>query len=132
VVRDLLAQRQAIAPDRYRGLLPRLTALKVDRVNLEFAYQGTGDVSDLDLLPNGLSVGMGVVDVRSERFPSVEEIESLAAAGIERVGADRVALNPDCGFAPDAGEPPTIDEAYEKLRRLAAAVARLRKRFGQE
>jgi hypothetical protein len=38
-------------------------------------------------------------------------------------------LNPDCGFAPDFGEPPSIDEAYEKLRRLAEAAARLRARF---
>jgi methionine synthase II (cobalamin-independent) len=39
-----------------------------------------------------------------------------------------MALNPDCGFAPDAGEPPTIDEAYEKLRRLVTAARRLRER----
>jgi 5-methyltetrahydropteroyltriglutamate--homocysteine methyltransferase len=122
-------KRRSDVTGDYKPLLPWLANLKVDRVNLEFAYQGTGDVSDLDLLPAGLSVGMGVIDVRSERLPSVEEIESLAAAGIERIGADRVALNPDCGFAPDAGEPPTIDEAYEKLRRLAAAAGRLRERF---
>jgi hypothetical protein len=30
-------------------------------------------------------------------------------------------LFPNCGFAPDAGEPTTIDEAYEKLTRLVAA-----------
>jgi 5-methyltetrahydropteroyltriglutamate--homocysteine methyltransferase len=75
---------------------------------------------------------MGVVDVRSERLQSVQEIEALAANGIERLGVERVALNPDCGFAPDAGEPPTIDEAYEKLRRLAEAVTKLRRRFGRE
>lgn len=123
-------KRRSDVTGDYKPLLPRLTALKVDQVNLEFAYQGTGDVSDLALLPDGLSVGMGVVDVRSERLPTVEEIESLAAAGIDRLGVDRVALNPDCGFAPDAGEPPTIDEAYEKLRRLAEAATILRKRFG--
>lgn len=121
-------KRRSDVTGDYKPLLPRLAGLKVDRVNLEFAYQGTGDVSDLALLPEGLSVGMGVVDVRSERLPSVEEIESLAAAGVERLGIERIALNPDCGFAPDAGEPPTIDEAYEKLRRLAAAAARLRTR----
>ncbi|HET6881374.1 MAG TPA: hypothetical protein VFI31_14525 [Pirellulales bacterium] len=125
-------KRRSDVTGDYKPLLPRLAALKVARVNLEFAYQGTGDASDLDLLPDGLSVGMGVVDVRSERLPSVEEIESLATAGIERVGADRVALNPDCGFAPNAGEPPTIDEAYEKLRRLAAAAIKLRKRFAPD
>lgn len=124
-------KRRSDVSGDYKPLLPRLAELKIDRVNLEFAYQGTGDVSDLDLLPNSLSVGMGVVDVRSERLPTVEEIEALAAAGIERIGVDRVALNPDCGFAPDAGEPPTIDEAYEKLRRLSEAAARLRQRFGR-
>ena len=45
------------------------------------------------------------------------------------ISSRRIALNPDCGFAPDAGEPPSIDEAYEKLRRLVAAASRLRARF---
>ncbi len=110
----------------YKPLLPRLESLKVHRVNLEFAYTGTGDVSDLKLLPEHLALGMGVVDVRNETLQSVEQIESLASAGVAAVGPDRIALTPDCGFAPDAGEPPTIDEAFEKLRRLAAAAARLR------
>ena len=69
---------------------------------------------------------MGVVDVRSETLQSVEEIEAIAAAGAALISPERIALNPDCGFAPDAGEPPTIDEAYEKLRRLVEAARRLR------
>jgi 5-methyltetrahydropteroyltriglutamate--homocysteine methyltransferase len=101
----------------------------VDRVNLEFAYPGTGDVSDLRRLPGHLDVGVGAVDVRGERLQSVEEIEALAAAAANVLPPERIALNPDCGFAPDAGEPPTIDEAYEKLRRLVAAARKLRERF---
>ncbi len=119
-------KRKSDVTGDYRPILPRLTGLHADRINLEFAYQGTGSVHDLDLLPPHLDIGMGVVDVRGERLQSVEEIEAIAAAGIERIGAKRIALNPDCGFAPDAGEPPTIDEAYEKLRRMAEAAARLR------
>ena len=107
----------------YKPILPRLADAKIDRVNLEFAYPATGDVSDLKLLPAHLALGMGVIDVRSERLQSVDEIAALAAAGAAIVGASRIALNPDCGFAPDAGEPPSIDEAYEKLRRLVAAAA---------
>ena len=118
-------RRSDVAGD-YKPILPRLSGAKIDRVNLEFAYPGTGDMSDLRLLPENLSVGMGVIDVRSEKLQTVEEIEALALAGAAIVGADRIALNPDCGFAPDAGEPPTIDEAYEKLRRLVAAAQRLR------
>ena len=113
----------------YQPILPRLQGAKVDRINLEFAYPGTGDVSDLRLLPDHLGLGMGVIDVREERLQTVEEIEQLGAAGAAIVAPERIALNPDCGFAPDAGEPPTIDEAYEKLCRLVEAAKRLRTRF---
>src|SRR5262249_25198951 len=122
-------RRRSDVTGDYRPILPRLQGAKVDRVNLEFAYPGTGDVSDLELLPDHLCIGMGVVDVRSERMQSVEEIEALGARAVSIPPPERIALNPDCGFAPDAGEPPTIDEAYEKLRRLVAAARRLRKRF---
>jgi 5-methyltetrahydropteroyltriglutamate--homocysteine methyltransferase len=114
----------------YKPILPRLCAACVDRVNLEFAYPETGDVSDLMLLPGHLGVGLGVIDVRGERLQTVEEIAALASAGVKIVAPERIALNPDCGFAPDAGEPPTIDEAYEKLVRLVTAAKQLRARFG--
>jgi 5-methyltetrahydropteroyltriglutamate--homocysteine methyltransferase len=123
-------RRSDVAGD-YKPILPRLAGAKVDRVNLEFAYPGTGDVSDLALLPAGLDVGVGVVDVRGGRLQSVEEIEAIGAAAAGVVPPGRLALNPDCGFAPDAGEPPTIDEAYEKLRRLVAAARNLRERFAR-
>ncbi len=91
-------------------------------MNLEFAYPGTGDISDLALLPSHLDVGMGVVDVRSAVLPTVEQIAELVTAALKILPPERVALNPDCGFAPDAGEPPTLDKAYEKLRRLVMAA----------
>lgn len=123
-------KRQSDVTGDYKPILPRLADAQVDRINLEFAYTGTGEATDLELLPAHLSVGMGVVDVRRESLQSVDEIESIGASGAEIVGPARVAINPDCGFAPDAGEPPTIDEAYEKLCRLAQAAHRLRERFG--
>ena len=113
----------------YRPILPRLDSMRVDRVNLEFAYPGTGDMTDLALVPAHLDVGLGVIDVRSERMQSVEEVESLGAAATQFLPPERIALNPDCGFAPDAGEPPTIDEAYEKLCRLVLAARNLRTRY---
>ncbi len=125
-------KRRSDVSGNYSPLLPRLRELHVDRINLEFAYQGTGELSDLALLPPHLSAGLGVIDVRSECLQSVEQIEQLAAAGAAVIAPERIALNPDCGFAPDAGEPPTIDEAYEKLKRLVAAAQRLRERFASQ
>ncbi len=120
-------KRQSDVRGDYKPLLPRLADAKVDRVNLEFAYQGTGRADDLNALPAHLGVGMGVVDVRSERLQSVAEMQAIAAAGAALIAPERIALNPDCGFAPDAGEPPTIDEAFEKLQRLAQAAAAMRR-----
>ncbi len=122
-------KRRADVVGDYKPLMPFLNRLKVSRVNLEFAYQNTGDASDLKLLPKHLNVGMGVVDVRGEALQTVEEITALAAAGADQIAPERIALNPDCGFAPNSAEPPTVDEAFEKLKRLAAAAAGLRERF---
>lgn len=122
-------KRQSDVVGDYKPILPFLTDAKIDRVNLEFAYHGTGEASDLELLPEHLGVGMGVVDVRTEAFQEVGDIERIGAAGAAILDPSRIALNPDCGFAPDYGEPPSLDEAYEKLSRLAAAATRLRDRF---
>ena len=122
-------KRQSDVTGDYKPILPRLAGAKIDRINLEFAYQGTGSVDDLKLLPPNLDVGMGVVDVRGEKLQTIEEIEAIAAAGARILDPRRIALNPDCGFAPDAGEPPTIDEAFEKLSRLSAAAKRARSRL---
>ena len=121
--------RQSDVEGDYKPILPRLRDAKVDCVNLEFAYPTTGEVADLEFLPQHLSVGMGVLDVRTEKLQTVEQIEAIGAAGAAVVRPERIALNPDCGFAPGSGEPPSIDEAYEKLKRLVEAAARLRARF---
>lgn len=122
-------KRRSDVTGDYKPLLPWLAGLKLDRVNLEFAYHGTGDVSDLKALPAHLGAGMGVVDVRNESIPTVDEVEAIAAAGAGIIDPKRIALNPDCGFAPEAVEPPTIDEAYRKLRTLSEAAAKLRERY---
>ncbi|MFQ5930020.1 MAG: cobalamin-independent methionine synthase II family protein [Acidobacteriota bacterium] len=122
-------KRKSDVTGNYEPLLRRLGNAKIDRVNLEFAYKDTGDINDLKLLPDGMGVGMGVVDVRSEHIQEIDDIESIGAAGAEVVSPDRIAVNPDCGFAPDMGEPPSIDEAFEKLCRLSTAAKRLRERF---
>lgn len=122
-------KRQSDVTGDYKPIMPFLKDARIDRVNLEFAYHGTGEASDLALLPDGIDVGMGVVDVRTEQIQAVEDIERIGAAGAAVVEPGRIALNPDCGFAPDYGEPPSIDEAYEKLCRLTEAAGRLRQRF---
>jgi 5-methyltetrahydropteroyltriglutamate--homocysteine methyltransferase len=122
-------KRMSDVSGSYAPILPRLKDAKVDRINLEFAYKETGDISDLKLLPDQMQVGMGVVDVRTEQPQAVEDIIAIAEAGARAIAPSRIALNPDCGFAPDLGEPPSIDEAFEKLTRLTQAAKVLREQF---
>ena len=52
----------------------------------------------------------------------VERVEQA----IEVVGAERIALNPDCGFAPGSAARVDLDEVYQKLRYQTEAAKRLR------
>jgi 5-methyltetrahydropteroyltriglutamate--homocysteine methyltransferase len=122
-------RRQADVTGDYKPILPYFKEAKIDRINLEFAYQDTGATDDLKSLPENLAVGMGVLDIRGEKLQTVEEIEAIALEGARYVPAERIALNPDCGFSPGTADPPSIDEAYEKLSRLAEAARRVRARM---
>ena len=87
-------KRMSDVKGRYAPLLPRLRDLKVDQLNLEFAYDDTGEVSDLELLPPHLSVGMGVVDVRKEQTAGPREVALLAEKGVRILGRGRVSIEP--------------------------------------
>ena len=52
----------------------------------------------------------------------------LVDAVLKHVAAKQILLNPDCGFAPHHGEPPQVDEAFNKLKALADAAQLLRLR----
>jgi 5-methyltetrahydropteroyltriglutamate--homocysteine methyltransferase len=50
-----------------------------------------------------------------------QESFNLSAA-LQYLPAARLSLNPDCGFAPGGNNPIPLDEAYAKLKALAAAA----------
>ena len=102
-------RRKADVTGDYKPILPYFKEAKIDRINLEFAYQDTGAIVDLKSLPENLSVGMGVLDIRGEELQTVEEIEAIAAEGAQYLSAERIALNPNCGFSPGTADPPSID-----------------------
>lgn len=47
---------------------------------------------------------------------------------MQHVDVRRIALAPDCGFAPGNAADIPLDEAYAKLRNMAAAARQLRER----
>jgi 5-methyltetrahydropteroyltriglutamate--homocysteine methyltransferase len=112
----------------YEAILHQMKRLKVAQFLLEFSIPVAGDVAVLREVPSGMKIGLGCVDVR---FPEIETPETIAGRvekALAHVGAERLSLNPDCGFAPGKDHEIPLEEAYAKLKSLAGAARLLRDR----
>jgi 5-methyltetrahydropteroyltriglutamate--homocysteine methyltransferase len=112
----------------YEPIVPHLRRLAVDQYVLEFTIPVAGDFAVLRRLPDDRQIGLGCVDCRGEVVEPPEAIVDRVEQALCHVAADRVSLNPDCGFAPGSAADIPIDEAYAKLRSEAAAARILRDR----
>jgi 5-methyltetrahydropteroyltriglutamate--homocysteine methyltransferase len=112
----------------YEPIMPQLRRLKVDQYTLEFTIPVAGDMSALRELPEDRLIGLGCVDCRGEHVDSPAEIAGRVEQALRHVDAERISLNPDCGFAPGSAAEIPLDEAYLKLRNEADAARMLRER----
>lgn len=112
----------------YRPLLPLLNGLDVGTLFLEQCTARAGDLEVLGGIADRYRVGVGVVN---QKDPAVESVEAIVARGREAIallGADRVLLTPDCGFATFADNPiASAGIAERKLGAIAEAAERLRR-----
>lgn len=113
----------------YESLVPALRRLQVDQYVLEYSIPVAGDMAVLRALPEDRLIGLGCVDVRNEQVDTVDQVVARVAEALRHVEAERLSLNPDCGFAPGSAAAIPIDEAYAKLRVETAAAAVLRERY---
>jgi len=113
----------------YTPLVPLFTSIPVSTLFLELCTSRSGEIDVLKNLPADVRIGVGVVDQKSDRVESADEILARAERAIALFGPDRVLLNPDCGFATFADSPITsFDIASSKLSNLVQASLILRKR----
>lgn len=110
----------------YEAILHHVKRLKVDQLMLEFSIPVAGDVAILKELPPHVQIGLGCVDVRFPEIDTPEQIVARVEKALEHVAPERLWLNPDCGFAPGKDHETPLEEAYLKLKNLAAAAKVLR------
>ncbi|MBI4550956.1 MAG: cobalamin-independent methionine synthase II family protein [Candidatus Latescibacteria bacterium] len=113
----------------YGPIIPQLRRLKVHQYVMEFTIPAAGDLAVLRELPGDTTVGLGCVDCRSEHIDTPEEVAGRVERALQYLPPERVALNPDCGFAPGNAADIPIDEAYAKLRNEALAAEMLREKY---
>lgn len=114
----------------YGPIIDALKRLNVNQYVMEFTIPAAGDLAVLEQLPENTTVGLGCVDCRGEHIDTPEEIVARVEQALKFLPPERIALNPDCGFAPGNAADIPIDEAYAKLSNEAAAAAILRERYG--
>ncbi len=122
-------ERVALAGD-YRPLIPLLSRVKVGTLFLELSTPRAGEASVLRDLPADRRIGVGVVNQKSPRVETAEEIVAAAERAIAIFGAERLLLTPDCGFATFADNPiASSDIAEKKLAAIVQAARVLRRKY---
>lgn len=110
----------------YEAILHHVKRLKVEQLMLEFSIPVAGDVAVLKELPPNVKIGLGCLDVRFPEIDTPEQVVERVEKALQHVPADRLWLNPDCGFAPGKDHETPLEEAYAKLKSLAAGAKILR------
>ena len=82
----------------YRNLFPVLGDLAASQVVLEFANRGLDEPERWRDWPAHLELGAGVVDVKAFKSETAEEVAERIRALLRCIPAERLWLNPDCGF----------------------------------
>jgi len=107
----------------YQPLVPYLERLQVQQLVLEYATPRAGTL----VAVAHKELGLGVVNPRTPEVESPEAIVARVREALRQLPAERLFLNPDCGFGTFASRPmnaPAIAQA--KLAAVSEAATRLR------
>jgi 5-methyltetrahydropteroyltriglutamate--homocysteine methyltransferase len=114
----------------YDPIIRQLNKLKVHHLTMEFTTPGSGDMAVFRQLREDFEIGLGCVSCQPGTVDSADAIVGRVEMALEHLAAERITLNPDCGFAPGSAAEVSIDEVYEKLKNEVAAARRLREKHG--
>ena len=114
----------------YDPILPQLNRLNVQHLTMEFTTPSVGDMNVFRKLRPDFEIGLGCVSVTPGEVTPCDAVTHCVACALDHLDAERITLNPDCGFAPGSGAMVDMDEVYRKLQIESEAATRLRERFG--
>jgi len=113
----------------YDPILSQLNRLKVNHLTMEFTAPEAGDLSVLKQLREDLEIGLGCVGTTPGQIDSPAQIVSRVEKALQYLPAERITLNPDCGFAPGSAAKVSIDEVYQKLKNEVEAARLLHENY---
>jgi 5-methyltetrahydropteroyltriglutamate--homocysteine methyltransferase len=117
-------REETLLAGSYRPLAPVFERIRVSQLVLEYATPRAGDLMAF----GGKELGLGVVNPRTEHVESPEEIVERVEEALRLMPADKLFLNPDCGFATFSERPMNASSVAEaKVRAMAEAAGHLRR-----
>ena len=105
-------------PEGY-SFLPELEDCAADQISIETAQSGL-DLKALDDLPSKKII-LGVLDLSTEVIETPETIASRIRPAVDRIGAERILVAPDCGM-----KYMRRDVAFGKLKAMCDGAAIVR------
>jgi 5-methyltetrahydropteroyltriglutamate--homocysteine methyltransferase len=127
-------QEAVLLKGSYHPLTSYLSRLKVKQLVLEFATPRAGELAALlssKEIAENKELGLGVTNPRSPEIESVASIVSRVEEALRYLPAERIFLNPDCGFGTFSSRPvSSVDVAIRKLEVMVKAATLLRERYG--
>lgn len=103
----------------YHPLRPYLQRMGVRQLVLEYATERAGDLLDFE----DKELGLGVINPRTPTVETVDEIKREIERALAVYPAERLFLNPDCGFGTFSNRPVNEPQiAFEKLKAMVAAA----------
>ena len=112
-----------LLPGGYQPLWPWLERLRSHQLVLEYATERAGELIGFE----GKELGLGVVNPRTDQIETPQEIVRPSCRRSGSIAAERVFLNPDCGFGTFSNRPMnSLEIASAKVGAMAAAARDLR------
>ena len=123
-------KEEVLLQGNYGPMLPYLTQMNIDRLVLECATPRAGEMAVFQEYANEKEIGLGVVNPRTDDIEPAEQIVERVKELLQYFDADKIYLNPDCGFGTFAERNVnTHDMAAKKMQVITEAAELLRAEY---
>ena len=114
----------------YDVVFEALGRMNVDRFTIAMTGPNAAGFRALKYYPAETKVlGLGVLNTIEQAVETPEDVVERVERAMEYVPAERIALNPDCGFSPSRRNRRNAGEVYLKLKAMCAAAETLRVKY---
>ena len=124
-------KEEVLLTGNYGPLLPYLVQMNIDQLVLECATPRAGEMEVFKEYANEKEIGLGVVNPRTDELETPGMIVERVNEMLQYFDADKIYLNPDCGFGTFAERNINTSEgAFHKMRVIGEAAQELRRQHG--